>query len=328
MSCIRYDLLERSKLNGFRLVQNLSEPANGPALRATLDLAYRGRPDLASLKPVSDEAFTALEQQLAYSPGPLDATAPVTMTTTEDWIKQRVTINTGYNDERMDVILFVPRRARPPFQPVVLFSGTQIFRFPATVDTLEPGFASIPVDYIVKSGRMIVQPVFQGSFERLKTPINSDDPVRMTRSLIEWRWDLGRTLDYLATRPDVDSARVGYVGLSLGGQNPLPLLAVEHRIKVAVLLSGGLRNDQGTTPFLDQVNYAPRIKIPVLMVNGRYDEYNPVETSQLPLFKLLGSAPGEKRHVILESGHGSPPRSEALKETLGWYDKYLGPVSP
>jgi pimeloyl-ACP methyl ester carboxylesterase len=79
---------------------------------------------------------------------------------------------------------------------------------------------------------------------------------------------------------------------------------------------------------LDVVNYAPRVRIPVLMVNGRYDEYNPVETSQLPLFGLLGSAPGQKRHVMLDSGHGSPPRSEALKETLGWYDKYLGPVTP
>jgi formylglycine-generating enzyme required for sulfatase activity len=320
-------LLERSSLNGFRLVQNLNEPTNGPALRATLDLATRGRADLASLTPVSDETFATFLPQLAYSPGPLDATAPATMATTEDWIKQRVTINT-YDQERMDVILFVPRRARPPFQPVILFSGSQVFMFPGTVDSLEPGFAALPVDYIVKSGRMIVQPVFQGSFERLKTPIDHGDPVRITRNLIEWRWDLGRTLDYLATRPDVDAERVGYVGLSLGGQTAVGLLAVESRIKAAVLLSGGLRDDPGRTPFLDMVNYAPRVRIPVLMVNGRYDEYNPVESSQLPLFGLLGSAPGQKQHVILESGHGSPPRNEALKETLGWYDKYLGPVNP
>jgi eukaryotic-like serine/threonine-protein kinase len=172
---------------------------------------------------------------------------------------------------------------------------------------------------------MLVQPVFQGSYERLKTPIDPSDQVRLTRNLIEWRWDLGRTIDYLATRPDIDAARVGYVGISMGGSIAVPLLAVEPRLKAAVLLSGGL-DHRIRTPFLDPVNYAPRIRIPVLMVNGRYDENFPVETSQLPLYKLLGTPSANKRHVLLESGHGSPPRGEVLRETLGWYDKYLGEV--
>jgi len=30
--------------------------------------------------------------------------------------------------------------------------------------------------------------------------------------------------------------------------------------------------------------------------------------------------------VILEAGHGSLPRGVVLRETLGWYDKYLGEV--
>jgi eukaryotic-like serine/threonine-protein kinase len=143
-------LLERSPLNGFRLVEDLSEPANGPALRAAIDLSERVRPDLASLKPVSEEVFATLQRQFGYTPGPPNPSALTTMSTTEDWIKQRVTIDTGYNGERMDVILFVPRRGRPPFQPVILFSGSQIFLFPATVDRLHrqirtnAGSASVP----------------------------------------------------------------------------------------------------------------------------------------------------------------------------------------
>ncbi len=62
------------------------------------------------------------------------------------------------------------------------------------------------------------------------------------------------------------------------------------------------------------------------MVNGRFDEILPVGTSQQPLFRLLGSPPDKKRYVLLDSGHGSPPRGEVLRETLGWYDKYLGEV--
>jgi cephalosporin-C deacetylase-like acetyl esterase len=268
-----------------------------------------------------------LQRQFAYTSGPVNASALTTMATTEDWIKQRVTIDTGYNGERMDVILFVPRRARPPFQPVIFFSGIQIFSFPATVDSIEPGFSAMPLDYIVKSGRMLVQPIFQGSYERFKTHIDLDDQIRLTRDMVEWRRDLGRTIDYLATRPDVDAMRVGYVGVSFGSSVTVPILAVEPRLKAVVLLSGGLdARIRSPTPFLDPVNYAPRIKIPVLMVNGRYDEVFPVDSAQLPLFRLIGSPSGNKRHVLLESGHGSPPRAEVLRETLGWYDKYLGEV--
>ena len=172
---------------------------------------------------------------------------------------------------------------------------------------------------------MLVQPVFRGSYERLEKPIDLQDHVRMTRDMIAWRWDLGRTIDYLATRPDVDVAQLGYVGLSMGGSTAVPLLAVESRIKAAVLQSGGI-DERTWTPFLDPVNYAPRIHIPVLMMNGRYDEWYPVAVSQEPLLRLLGTARADKKHVLFDTGHGSFPRAESLRETLGWYDRYLGAV--
>ena len=62
------------------------------------------------------------------------------------------------------------------------------------------------------------------------------------------------------------------------------------------------------------------------MVNGRFDELFTLDTNQRLLFERLGTRPADKRHVVLESGHGSPPRAEVLRETLGWLDKYLGPV--
>jgi hypothetical protein len=51
-----------------------------------------------------------------------------------------------------------------------------------------------------------------------------------------------------------------------------------------------------------------------------------VEDHQLPLFRLLGSPAADKRYVQAAFAHVSPPRSELLRETLGWYDKYLGKV--
>jgi pimeloyl-ACP methyl ester carboxylesterase len=73
------------------------------------------------------------------------------------------------------------------------------------------------------------------------------------------------------------------------------------------------------------VLHRPGVKIPVLMVNGRFDYGAPLETSQQPLFRLLGTPLADKRHVILESGHGLP-FTPWFKETLDWFDHYLGPV--
>ena len=47
-------------------------------------------------------------------------------------------------------------------------------------------------------------------------------------------WDDLRTVDYLASRPEVDAQRLGCVGLSLGGYRSFLLAALDPRIKVGV----------------------------------------------------------------------------------------------
>jgi dienelactone hydrolase len=47
-------------------------------------------------------------------------------------------------------------------------------------------------------------------------------------------WDDLRTIDYLASRPEVDAQWLGCVGLSLGGYRSFLLAALDPRIKVAV----------------------------------------------------------------------------------------------
>ena len=68
------------------------------------------------------------------------------------------------------------------------------------------------------------------------------------------------------------------------------LPALEDRIKVCVLIVPGF-NLQRSLPEVDELNFAPRVKVPVLMLNGRYDDGYPIETSQEPMFRLLGYAP-------------------------------------
>ncbi len=61
------------------------------------------------------------------------------------------------------------------------------------------------------------------------------------------------------------------------------------------------------------------------MVNGRYDFFFPTETSQKPMFFLLGTPPKNKRHVVFEAGH-VPPNDLMIKEVLDWLNQYQGSV--
>lgn len=50
-----------------------------------------------------------------------------------------------------------------------------------------------------------------------------------------WTWDLMRLADYVATRPECDSERLGCAGLSGGGLQTLWFAALDERVKCAVV---------------------------------------------------------------------------------------------
>ena len=79
-------------------------------------------------------------------------------------------------------------------------------------------------------------------------------------------------------------------------------------------------------PESDAFNFLPRVSVPTLMINGRHDFYFPFETSQAPMFRLLGAPAAKKRHHVFESGHVPTERQEVMKEILDWLDRYLGPA--
>jgi dienelactone hydrolase len=136
--------------------------------------------------------------------------------------------------------------------------------------------------------------------------------------------DFRRSVDYLETRPDIDHVRLGFDDLSWGAEFGIPLLALERRVKAAVLVGGGL-GDNNWPPEINFLNFAPRITMPLLMINGRYDflmDY----PYQLRLFREVGTPAKDKRHAVFEAGH-LPARNDIIKETLDWLDRYLGPVN-
>jgi hypothetical protein len=62
------------------------------------------------------------------------------------------------------------------------------------------------------------------------------------------------------------------------------------------------------------------------MINGRWDFVLPYDTAQVPLFRLLGTPPPDKRHEVFDGGHVPLRRQDVVALVLRWLDRYLGPV--
>ena len=304
---------DRSATNGLRLalyddedIQTAGQPIERP---------YR---DFLAEEPVSDETYRVFLGLYAYDDAPLNATVEARDTTPEDWVRERISVDAAYGGERMLAHLFLPRGAEPPFQAVVYFPGSNaIF-----TDSL----SRFVGEFLVQDGRAVIVPVFKGTYER-RDELNTDMPnetVAYRDRVIQWYRDMGRSIDYLETREDIDTERLAYLGASWGGRMGVLMVAVEPRFKTAVYYVAGLKF-QRALPEADPFNYVTRITIPVLMLNGRYDFFFPLETSQKPMYQLLGTPEENKRHVVADGGH-DVPRALLIRQTLDWLDTYLGPV--
>ena len=199
----------------------------------------------------------------------------------------------------------------------MFFPGFDAFRLPAGRD-----MALGAAELIVRSGRAFLYPVYKGTYERQVPPQPGLHAQRELR--IAWSRDLGRAIDYLAGRGDIDADRIAFYGVSIGGDAGVILTALEPRLKASVLQGTGL-SDQ-PIPEIDPRTYAPRITVPTLMIGGRYDFELPFESTQRPLFELLGPPPGHKHFAILETGH-AVPTADLQRTLLPWLDRYLGPVA-
>jgi hypothetical protein len=306
---------ERKPNFGFRCVKLSTPPP--PAAFARFEPAFR---DYGKEKPVSDEVFRAYKGLYAYDKGELNARVEETLSA-PDWTREKVSFNAAYGNERVIVYLYLPKNASPPFQTVVYFPGSNVI-FQDRFDDAQ----SVIWEFIPKSGRALMFPIYKSTFER-RDGLKGDtpEPTALWRDhTIMWSKDFGRSLDYLETRKDVDATKLGYYGFSWGSAVAPILLSGEDRVRVAILGVGGLEF-QKTLPEVDQINFVTRMKTPALLLNGRYDFFFPVESSQVPFFRLLGASEKDKRQVIFDSGHMVPAK-DLIRESLDWLDKYLGPV--
>ena len=309
--------MDRSAINGIRLAK--FDDADTSIARASLPIQRAFR-DYTRERPVSDAVYAGFLPQFEYDPIILDAKVELRDSTPEDWVVEKVSFTAAYGGERMAAWIYLPRNGKPPYQTVVAFPAGNAVGAPPFAGALPAAMS-----FVAPSGRAMVYPIYKSTYERSDSrDAVPNQSVLYRDRVVMWVKDLRRTIDYLSMRADVDTTKFAYYGYSWGATMGGIILALEPRIKASVLYVPGLHMERGR-PEVDPVNYLPRIKSPVLMLNGKYDFFFPSETAQKPFFQFLGTPAPDKKWILYEGGH-DVPRTDLIKESLAWLDKYLGPV--
>lgn len=303
-----------SKL-GFRLAQNAAG-ATGDQGGSRIEIAQ----EIPEYSPISASRFATLAAGYRYEPTPLEARVDETVEAPE-WTRERTTFN-GAGGERAIAYLYLPRHVSRPLQVVhYVPAGDVDSGLRSLTDAMDDRMAPF-----VKSGRAAFGVVLKGYIGRLEPPGTvrpSATTVEYFERMLNRVTDLRRGLDYLETRPDIDRTRIGFLAPSAGSVFGTALAAVETRYRGIIMVGAGLPIYYA--PIIaaaNPINFAPYIRGPKLLVQGRYDEDTSLRTAAEPMFKLWSEP---KRLFLYDGGH-VPSNETMMTATSGWLDETLGRV--
>jgi dienelactone hydrolase len=272
------------------------------------------------VRPVSPEVFQVVSRFYDY-----DRTAPLNATVIARqerpaYIRERIVFS-GMLGSRVPAYLALPRARTGPVPVIVLIDGIQGSKerwfqedsWPrgalVTDSLIAAGFGVLALD-VRYHGERVADHDFRspqlsgGAFQEM-----------FVASVIDHR----RALDYLATRAEVDTMRIGALGLSMGGMMTFALSSMDPRIRAGVA---------GVTPISvfkdpEQVAVSPQtfaafVRIPFLMQMGRTDGfYNEADAQRV--HELI---PGSPRELVwFEAGHRPPP--EYAAGATRWFRTHL-----
>jgi acetyl esterase/lipase len=203
----------------------------------------------------------------------------------------------------------------------------------------EKGIVTLAIDSWCFSGRKHKSDGREGEHDAFKE--------MLWRGRVLWgmmMYDEVRALDYLAGRPEVDPARIGAFGLSMGSTKAWWLAALDPRLRLCVDLC--CLTDFEELIKIDNLRghgmyyYVPRllkhfqtadineliVPRPHLSLNGRNDRLTPpagverVRNHVLPLYRQYGREEDCKIELF-DCGHEETPEMRRL--VLEWFDRYL-----
>jgi eukaryotic-like serine/threonine-protein kinase len=303
---------------GFRCAKSAAGAADAVGDVRALRVDTSGR--VPAYAPTSEASFKSMLSHFRYDRPPLAAEV-VVRTETDEWRREKITY-AGAHDERAIAYLYLPKSAPPPYQVLQFVPAGDVY---GNYLTIAEAVEQQLVPYI-KAGRAVWAVVFKGFRGREHPPgyVGPDwRSVRRREEVVGRATDLSRGLDYLSTRGDVDLGRLAFYGYSQGAEEGLMYVAVEGRYRAFVLVAGGLSatSDKWIAE-ASPPNFAAHIRVPKLMLSGRYDEASPFKTEIEPLFKLLREP---KKMFVYDAGH-TPPFEVVVPVVNGWLDETLGPV--
>ena len=129
--------------------------------------------------------------------------------------------------------------------------------------------------------------------------------------------DCRRAIDYLETRPEVDSKQIGAFGYNMGGAQTFLLTGVDPRVQVSVACCTPADNSKWSS--IAPQNFAAEIgQRPFMMIMGRSDTLCSIEKAQA-LFDLIPSS--RKQLMFLDAGHRLPP--DYVPHAVSWFTANL-----
>jgi dienelactone hydrolase len=304
----------RNELIGFRCMQYINDTLRNE-LSQDFPLYER---DFNHAEPVSDEVFGVISQLYKYEKEDLHPVI-VSSVETEDWIEETVSLDVPYDDTPMEIKLYLPKNTKAPFQSVLYFPGLNVLYESSTANMK---LENTRMGFFLKGGRAFVWPVYYSTFGRGDLQVENWQTYRTTHSyrIIDARI----ACDYINMRDDLDADKIAFFGASWGGYIAPYILAIEKRIKLGILMLFGVQSTDDYPEF-DQMNYLPRVNIPMLLMDGLYDPDYTLQQQQA-FYDFLGTPENDKEWKLYESTHYIP-RKDMINESLNWLDKYFGPVN-
>lgn len=226
----KLDPFNRSALNGFRCIKP-SQRSNRSRLLGSIPA-----PALDEGIPVtpSVEVFTISSRLYEHEKTNLQPIVE-SMKQSQNWRHEILRFPNGSGKDQLIAHLFLPVAKRPPYQCIIYVpSGAAV--------QAESSAGIQPEEYILRSGRAMLYPIFWGTYDRSSglpsDPENSGYPPPMfiREALINWKKETSISLDYLQRRADI--GKIGYLGVSAGANFGPVLLSGETRFRAAVFLSG------------------------------------------------------------------------------------------
>ena len=316
--------------------------------RAVISEALKSKESMLAYRNECRQKYQSL---LGQFPVKTPLHAQITKTNKLDGYRIENVIFESFPDHHVTANFYVPD-GKGPFPAALLFCGhemtskaTESYQKTAALFVVN-GFAVLVVDPI-SQGEMVQftdengKRILRGSTTE-HTLLNAGANLVGTNIVTYELYDNIRSLDYLLSRAEVDTSRVGCLGNSGGGAQTAYFMGYDNRVKVAAPCSNIARRElnyelEGAgdgcqqMPFEGEklleigdypIMFAPK---PVLVLAGRYDFVPYIGTKETAdelesVYSTL-DVPEKVKLFTFDDGHGiSKPKREAA---VRWFRRWL-----